>query len=124
MTSSEMWQKMTIDICNSLGTYRDEFLPMIETLSDILAERDRVYDQYVKEGSETLVIKESYTGVQNLIKNPLLATWEDLNKDALTYWRDLGMTPAGLKKLNASVVSVKAASAGIEQILAGLESDG
>ena len=35
-----------------------------------------------------------------MVKNPLLVLWDDLNKSALAYWRDLGLTPAGLKKLN------------------------
>ena len=42
----------------------------------------------------------------------------DLNRDALAYWRDLGLTPAGYKKLNADVVQDKGAEDGLEAILA------
>lgn len=35
-----------------------------------------------------------------MAKNPLLVMWDDLNKSALAYWRDLGLTPAGLKKID------------------------
>ena len=124
MKSGQEWRELTIEITKKLGTYKPEFLPVIETLADILTERDAVYTQYVEEGSRALIVKTSDRGAQNYAKNPLLASWEDLNRDALAYWRDLGMTPAGLKKLNASVVSVKSASEGLEKILAGLESDG
>ena len=38
------------------------------------------------------------------MQNPMLRLVNDLNRDALAYWRDLGLTPAGYKKLNADVV--------------------
>ena len=44
----------------------------------------------------------------------------DLNAQALAYWRDLGLTPAGLKKLNAEVVKDKQAGGNLEKILEGL----
>ena len=40
----------------------------------------------------------------NLTKNPLLVAMMELNAQALSYWRDLGLTPSGYKKLNADVV--------------------
>ena len=44
-----------------------------------------------------------------MIKNPALVLWDDLNKSALAYWRDLGLTPAGLKKLNDDALKEKQA---------------
>ena len=41
----------------------------------------------------------------------------DLNAQALAYWRDLGLTPAGLKKLNADALNAKATAAGFEALL-------
>ena len=54
------------------------------------------------------------------MKNPMLVLELDLNAQALAYWRDLGLTPAGLKKLNADVVKDKTTSDGLEKLLAGL----
>lgn len=34
-----------------------------------------------------------------MTKNPLLTTWDELNKTALSYWRELGLTPSSYKKL-------------------------
>ena len=39
-----------------------------------------------------------------MVKNPLLATWNELNTTALQYWRECGLTPASLKKLNESAM--------------------
>ena len=36
----------------------------------------------------------------NKIKNPLLVLIDDMTRTALSYWRDLGLTPAGLRKIN------------------------
>lgn len=44
-------------------------------------------------------------------QNPLLRLINDLNRDALTYWRDLGLTPAGLKKINESALKDNKADA-------------
>lgn len=45
-----------------------------------------------------------------MTKNPLLVLWDDLNKSALAYWRDLGLTPAGLKKIDETAVRRKKTS--------------
>ena len=38
-------------------------------------------------------------GATNMTKNPALVAIMDCNAQALAYWRDLGLTPAGLKRL-------------------------
>ena len=38
-------------------------------------------------------------GATNMTKNPALVVIMDCNAQALAYWRDLGLTPAGLKRL-------------------------
>lgn len=113
------WKREIVSQCESVGTYKKEFLPVIGTLADILEERDRVRDQYRKEGAQPLVEVTSDRGAVNRKKNPLLTTWEDLNRDALTYWRDLGLTPAGLQKLTETAKGQQIAG-GLEQLLAGL----
>lgn len=42
-----------------------------------------------------------------MVKNPLLVLWDDLNKSALAYWRELGLTPAGLKRIDESAMKKK-----------------
>lgn len=46
-------------------------------------------------------------GATNMVENPLLALWDNLNKSALAYWRDLGLTPAGLKRIDDSAMKKK-----------------
>lgn len=114
------WKREIVKKCESVGTYKKEFLPVINTLADILEERDRVRTQYRQEGSQPVVEFVSDRGAVNKRKNPLLLTWEDLNKDALAYWKELGLTPAGLRKLNAETVKGEKAAGSLEKLLAGL----
>lgn len=94
------WKKEIIEQTKAVGMYKDAFLPAIQTLAEILEQRDRAMKQYVDSGSEVLIKKVSDRGSVNFVKNPLLQIWDDLNKSALAYWRDLGLTPAGLKRID------------------------
>ena len=80
-----------------------EYLPAfdttIEILAQILEERDRVYSEYLASGARPIITFESDRGAKNPKANPLLTQWQDLNKTALAYLRDLGLTAAGLRKL-------------------------
>lgn len=76
-----------------------QYISMIVTLSNILEQRDGILEKYIAEGSQKVVEYTNKSGATNLIKNPLLMLWMDLNMQALTYWKELGLTPAGYKKL-------------------------
>ena len=58
-------------------------------------------------------------GAVNLKRNPLLQLWQDLNAQALAYWRDLGLTPAGLKRLKDTTAE-KVELSGLEKALNGI----
>ena len=47
-----------------------------------------------------IVVHTNKSGAANLEQNPALRAINDMNRDALAYWRDLGLTPAGLKRIN------------------------
>ena len=115
------WKRAITQKMTEAGTYDEVFDPVVDTLADILIERDRVYEQYMKDGAHPLVEVISDRGASNMRKNPLLSTWQELNKDALAYWRDLGLTPAGLKKINEEAMKAPEVSA-LDKILSGLES--
>ena len=62
--------------------------------------RDMALDAFQKTGGNVIVKHTNKNGSANLEQNPALRLVNDLNRDALAYWRDLGLTPAGLKKIN------------------------
>ncbi len=120
--TAESWRKKIISNMKKAGTYAVTYDAAVATLADLLEQRDAVYQQYVDEGCEALVEKISDRGARNYSKNPLLTVWMDLNRDALAYWRDLGLTPAGLKKLNDEALKKPGKTSSLEQALANLAS--
>lgn len=72
---------------------------MISALAEILYMKDEVYEQFVDEGCKATVEHTNKAGATNVSKNPLLMLWDDMNKTALSYWRELGLSPSSLKKI-------------------------
>lgn len=111
------WKRTIRRNCKAVGTYSRNFESVIDALAKILSERDAVYKQYEDEGSKALVEKVSDRGAVNHVINPLLTLWKDLNTSALAYWRDLGLTPAGLKRINEEGLRKKEKSSALEEAL-------
>lgn len=103
-----------------------DYIPSFETsiliLAEILEERDRVYTEYIDSGAHPVIEFTSDRKAVNLKPNPLLKQWNELNTTALTYLRDLGITPAGLKKLQGQLPKQSAPDP-LEQFKAKLELD-
>lgn len=115
------WKKRITECCQAAGTYKPHFDDVIATLAQILEERDRVLKQYKETGGHPVVAYTNKSGATNPAKNPMLVLWDDLNKSALTYWRDLGLTPAGLKKLDTDALKTKKGSSFGEFLMGKIE---
>lgn len=98
------WRKRIKKNCQGIGTYQPAFDSVIADLANILEQRDTALDQFIADGSVQLVKSTSDRGAVNMKTNPLLVLWDKLNNTALGYWRDLGLTPKGLKTINESAV--------------------
>lgn len=113
------WKKKIIKACMDVGTYQPAFDSIIDTLAQILQRRDEANAAFIKDGRKPIVTYINKAGAENLVKHPALMLWDELNKSALAYWRDLGLTPAGLKKLNTDVVQDNTAGS-LEKLLSKL----
>ena len=111
------WKKRIVESCEQAGTYRPYFENVIDPLADILEKRDDTADQYKKTGGVPVIKHTNKGGNANIVKNPMIVLWDDLNKSALAYWRDLGLTPAGLKKIDESAMTTKKRTS-LEEVLA------
>lgn len=94
------WKKRIVSACEAAGTYAAYFDSVIDTLSGILEKRDEAQKLFEDTGGNVLVKHTNKAGATNIEQNPILRLINDLNRDALAYWRDLGLTPAGLKRIN------------------------
>ena len=98
------WAKVITENCKSVGTYRESFVPVIDSLAGILENRDKALETFEQSGGNILVKHTNKSGATNIEQKPALRMANDLNRDALAYWRDLGLTPAGLKKINEAAL--------------------
>lgn len=118
--TKEEWRVSIRSASERVGTYRQEFDSVIDTLADILEQRDRAYQDFIDSGAETVITKISDRGAENIGKNPRLQIWSDLNTQALAFWRDLGLTPAGLKRIDEAAIKNEKKESALEKALKNL----
>lgn len=83
----------------NLGIYNSEFDKSIEILNDILNDLDFARRDFKVDGRKYTVEFTNKAGNTNLTKNPQFQIIADLSDRALKYLNELGLTPAGLKKI-------------------------
>ena len=115
------WKNLIKKQLEVLGQTETAYDSVISTLADILEQRDVVYQQYIDGGCEPVREYTNKGGATNLTKNPLLVLWDDLNKSALAYWRELGLTPSSYKKMTGDAPK-KEKGGGLAEALKSLES--
>lgn len=113
------WMARITEACKQASTYRPYFDDAIDTLADILERRDMARAAFEESGGEVMVEHTNKAGATNIEQNPALRLINDLNRDALAYWRDLGLTPAGLRRINEAAMKGKKKS-GLAEALKGI----
>ena len=98
--SKDLWKKRIIACMTEKDTFDESYLPVITTLAEILDRRAKVMKQFESEGSQFLVTKISDRGAKNQSKNPLLTIIQECERDALSYWTSLGLTPVSMKRIS------------------------
>lgn len=93
------WKTRIKKACIEAETYKPYFDFVIDELAGILARRDAAQEAY-DEDPQPVVAYTNKNGSENMVKNPVLVLIDDMTRSALAYWRDLGLTPAGLRKIN------------------------
>ena len=118
MTKDE-WKKLIKRQCKKVGTYQKYFDSVIETLAKVLEDRDKADEQFAASGSAPTVLHTNKGGQTNIVKNPILVIRTELNTQAIVLWKELGLTPKGLRALTAEVVQ-KENDASLEKLLSNL----
>lgn len=105
---AKKWKSEIKNQMLNIGVYKPEFDRVIDTLSTILEQRDEAYKAFLSDGRH-IIMRENVKGGSNPVKNPLLSVWMDLNNQAITFWRECGLTPAALKKIDEKAINAKGA---------------
>ena len=84
-------------VCDIAEATDAPYIVCEKPLSLTVREAFEVYRRLEKAGKTLLpVFQNRY--------NPLVKMMNDLNRDALTYWKELGLTAASLKKINEAAI--------------------
>lgn len=118
------WAAKVRKACRDAGTYQKFFDPVIDTLAGILERRDAADELFEESGGHVIVEHTNKAGAKNAEQNPVLRLANDLNRDALAYWRELGLTPAGLRKISDTAHGRGKADSVLAKALEKLEGPG
>lgn len=113
----QMWSKRIKKACEEVGTYKPAFDSVIDTLAGILELRDNAQERFDASGGQTVIEYTNKGGQVNAVKNPALVVLMDCNTQALAYWRDLGLSPAGLKRINETAMKKSKGESMLEKAL-------
>lgn len=94
------WKDKIERACCEAGTYKPFFDTVISQLAGILEVKDTALEQFHQSHDKPVIIHTNKAGHTNMVKNPALVVINECNQQALAYWRDLGLTPSGYKRLN------------------------
>ena len=119
--TARTWKGRLKNLMKAVGTYKPAFEPTIQAAAELLEQRDQVYQQYVQDGSLAMVKKVSDRGAENLVENPLLRTWREMQAQALKYFQELGLTSAALKKINDAAIKGSSELSPLDKALMSLD---
>ena len=94
------YKKDIIKKMKNVGTYNISFMYAIDTLALVLADYEKTNEQYNATGRNALIRHTNKSGATNYPRNPLCIELERQRSDIITYSKELGLTPASLKRIN------------------------
>lgn len=106
MADRNEWKKIIEEACVDAGTYKPFFDSVIDSLALIMEARDSAQAEFEADGCIATIEYTNKGGATNTVKNPSLQVASEQHKIALSYWKELGLTPKGfqtLKEANAEL---------------------
>jgi len=121
LMTKNKWKSLILAQMAALHVQNEAYISVVEALAGILEQRDKTFREFKDSGGRSVIEYTNKGGSTNMTKNPLLVLWDDLNKSALAYWRELGMTPSSFKKMTGGTL-VEEKESGLVAALKSIES--
>ena len=93
MTKSQLRLKRYM---TSLGVWKPEYLITVEICAGLMDQYDAITTAWIASGMNPLEMTENGSK-----KSGIVTTLESLRKDILAYQKELGLTPAAMKRIDA-----------------------
>lgn len=107
-TTTEKGFRLKIrDACRELGIYQDAFEDSVEQMAEYYVRAQMAKDQWREEGSPLLLEQTNKGGNVYFIRHPLLQEIDNCTKMIMMYKKELGLTPAAVKKINEAALGKK-----------------
>lgn len=120
MATAKQWRAKLKKATTAAGTYDRCFDVTISTLADILERKDQAAELFVKSGGAVVVEHTNKAGATNYERNPCVRIMEQCEQSALSYLRELGLTPAGRKRIKEEQEAAAELSA-LDRVLYDIE---
>jgi phage terminase small subunit len=99
------WKKRIEDACKEAGTYQSFFGGAVDTLANLMQIRDEAIKQYKESGANPIIQYTNSKGGESIHRNPCLQAILDVNAQAISYWKELGLTAKSYKQMFGDIQS-------------------
>ncbi len=113
---AKTYKKRIIKNMRAVDTYRPEFAGTIEELAQMLEDLDKAREEFDASGGKVVIEHTNENGSTNLAKNPLYLALEGMQTRILAYYKELGLTPMGLKKIKGDEAGMSGQSELLEAL--------
>ena len=121
-TPYEKKRRLIVERMTALGVYKPQYGALIGRTAKLYVKLDELEQEYEKSGRSRFVEYTNKAGATNLVPNPHIRAIEDAYAELLVHERELGLTPAAMRKLGeASTAAPKKSplEAAIEKMTGG-----
>ena len=105
--TEKQYKNAIIKDMKNVGTYKEEFSIAVNTLAKIMFDYQETMGEFEKTGGNIIITHTNKSKEKNVVKNPFYLAIETLRAQILKYLIELGLTPAGLKKINDKSLAVQ-----------------
>lgn len=121
-TPYEKKRRLIVERMTALGVYKPQYSALIGRTAKLYVKLDELEKEYEKSGSSRFVEYTNKAGATNLVPNPHIRAIEDAYAELLVHERELGLTPAAMRKLGDATTAAPKKSpleAAIEKLTSG-----
>lgn len=102
-TPYEKKRRLIVDRMKALGVYKPQYDALIGRTARLYVKLDELEREYAESGAARFVEYTNKAGATNLIASPHVKAIEDAYAELLVHERELGLTPAAMKKLGGGL---------------------
>ena len=115
----ERVREQTIVDMKAIGTYKDQFLPVIQRYSDMRVQFDILMDLWSMGGCKITEVYTNKAGAANNRKTELYRSIETLRRELTDLESLLGLTPGGLKRISDKALAAAKPKSKLAEALSG-----